>query len=385
MPVQDPQEFFDELKEWSERKLNILEGYLDPFVKVLGSLRRVEQVYYVDAFAGKGIYQDGAKGSAIRAAELAQRYQDEHKPYRLRCINVEANQENFENLQTNTQVFRDLVTNLPGTLEDNINTILRITSGNPALFFLDPFGVKALDWQIIQRIIHRGFGTDLWIRFDYSAVIRLHGRYHSEDVGAFKSFDLLRQVYGIQDRDDLYDLLVGNTVEEKRNRAINVYLNQIAEEFQSTRKKNFAAPYIIRAITEKDKYCLIFATGHPTGATIASELLYGVEETYQREVEDYKDSKPRQLSLFSSKEPSKKEIFDDKVNRLKQTIWAKCQGQQLTRLDIYERVLPEWFGRIKSPHLTQALKELISEGKIEAYSGTPGHRKSVFLFGRDKS
>ena len=178
MPVQDPQEFFDELKEWSERKLNILEGYLDPFVKVLGSLRRVEQVYYVDAFAGKGVYQDGAKGSAIRAAELAQHYQNKGKHYRLRCINGEANQENFVNLQANTRMFGDLVSNLQGPFEDNVDTVLQITSGEPALFFLDPFGVKALDWQVVKKIIHRGFGTDLWIRFDYSAVTRLHGRYH---------------------------------------------------------------------------------------------------------------------------------------------------------------------------------------------------------------
>ena len=83
MPAQDSEAFFGELREWSERKLNILEKYLDPFVKILGSRPRSRYVYYVDAFAGSGVYLDGSKGSAIRAAELAYRYQQENKTYHL--------------------------------------------------------------------------------------------------------------------------------------------------------------------------------------------------------------------------------------------------------------------------------------------------------------
>ncbi len=86
MSIHSNQEFFGELREWSERKLKILEGYLDSFVKVTGSRRETSFVYYVDAFAGAGLYRDGEKGSALRAVELAQRYQKERKRYRLKCM-----------------------------------------------------------------------------------------------------------------------------------------------------------------------------------------------------------------------------------------------------------------------------------------------------------
>ena len=53
MSIRSSQEFFGELREWSERKLKILEGYLDPFVKVLGSSSTIEHVFYVDGICSQ--------------------------------------------------------------------------------------------------------------------------------------------------------------------------------------------------------------------------------------------------------------------------------------------------------------------------------------------
>jgi three-Cys-motif partner protein len=187
MSEQTSTEFFTDLKEWSERKLAILEQYLDPFVKILGS-----QVYYVDAFAGAGIYEDGAKGSAIRAAEHAQKYQLAGKRYSLHCINIEANPANYQSLQKNTASFDDLVTNLSGRFADNVDTVLHITDRSPVLCFLDPCGVKGIDaWHVIQRIIHRQAPTDIWIRFDHATLLRLAGFYESGAATADKFLGIL--------------------------------------------------------------------------------------------------------------------------------------------------------------------------------------------------
>ena len=78
---------FRELQEWSERKHELVIKYLEGFVRILGGSTR-GTIYYVDGFAGPGLYDDGAKGSPIRAAEYAQTLLN--KQYQLRCINVEA-------------------------------------------------------------------------------------------------------------------------------------------------------------------------------------------------------------------------------------------------------------------------------------------------------
>ena len=45
--------FFQELKDWSKRKLSIVQQYLAGFTKVLGSSTSQPCVYFVDGFACK--------------------------------------------------------------------------------------------------------------------------------------------------------------------------------------------------------------------------------------------------------------------------------------------------------------------------------------------
>jgi hypothetical protein len=46
-----PHAFFKELKEWSDRKLNLLENYLEVSTYIL---KTFGTVYYIDGFAGAG-------------------------------------------------------------------------------------------------------------------------------------------------------------------------------------------------------------------------------------------------------------------------------------------------------------------------------------------
>src|SRR6266487_3102223 len=105
------EDFFDKMHEWSDRKLKLLKAYVEPAAKILG---RINRIYYVDGFAGRGTYRDGSIGSPIRIAELAQQFEREGKSYSFRCINVEENAEYFANLQKETAKFGSLVQNLHG-------------------------------------------------------------------------------------------------------------------------------------------------------------------------------------------------------------------------------------------------------------------------------
>jgi three-Cys-motif partner protein len=96
-------EFFSDLKEWSGRKLRIIEKYIDGFSRILGS--RSNEVYYVDGFAGRGVYDNGEKGSPVLAAEVSQAFQQGKKAFSLICINVESDHENYVNLSAETSKF----------------------------------------------------------------------------------------------------------------------------------------------------------------------------------------------------------------------------------------------------------------------------------------
>lgn len=382
MPVQDSEEYFEgELKEWSDRKLTLLRNYLDPFVRITGSTH-AGNVYYIDGFAGAGVYRDGAKGSPLRAAELAREFEQAGKQYRLNCINVEANPDIFENLQANTRSYAN-VTNLSGEFSHAIDSILNQVGRNPALFFIDPFGIRGIDWEAIQKIAGRRSPTDIWLRFDYQTVFRLAGFYGKELLQTARNMEILSKTYGINDLTFLHNCLQGADAQEKKRNAVTLYTSQLENAFHQSRGFGFSAAYLIRALAGQEKYFLVFATGHARGATLASETVCSIEETYEREVEEYKAATTPQLAFSLGLEPTEQEIFNSKVAGLKEAIWSACHGEiNISRTDIYVRILRDWFGKLRSRHVNWALQELMKDGRIVAASGTPSDNNSRYTFRR---
>ncbi len=378
MTVQEKEEYFDKMHKWSERKLQLLQKYVDPATRILGSIR---QVYYVDGFAGRGSYRDGSKGSPVRIAELAQQFEKEGKPYSFKCINVEENGEYFANLQEDTARFGRTIQNLHGKFVDHLDYILQVIGNQPAIFFLDPFGVKGIDWIALSKIINRSAPTDIWIRFDHVEVRRLDGNYEINE----KKFDILPTVYGIQDEFYLHSRLsAGNTPEDRIQDCTELYRGQLEREFKRAKGTGYAGAYPIRTLTGQDKYYLVFATAHAKGIVLASNVIYGVEEKYQLELQEFREAQEReereghQLLLFA--EPTAEEIFQDKVTRLKEDIWLHCKGKQLSRIDIHVHILRKWFGKIKAPHMTSALNALKNDGRILEIGGNTSQDKTLFKF-----
>ncbi len=370
-------EYFNDLKEWSKRKLDLVRKYLDGASKILGS---IDVVYYIDGFAGRGSYGSEADGlipgSPLQAARLAQ----DSKSYSLRCINIEKDPDVFAALERELKPYQGFVTNINGEFSQHIGQILTLVGNKPVVCFLDPFGIDGIDWSAVSKLIRRRGITDFWVRFDVSELRRRAGYYNSNLAGADKQFDILCRVYGVDDKDTLYQQLDGYDPKMRKDNALNFYMKRLEEEFSSVRGQGYTAAYRIGSLKEETKYYLVFATADLKGLVLANNIVCDVEEVYQKEVERYKSSRTPQLSMFSFIDPSEEEILRSKVDQLKDAIWDSCQGQTLTRLQIYGSVMDEWFGVIKSKHMTRAIKELKDEGKIIDLQGNPSNDKSIAKF-----
>ena len=82
-------------------------------------------------------------------------------------------------------------------------------------------------------------------------------------------------------------------------------------------------------------------------------------------------------------EPSQQDIFNEKVSQIQDEIVKEFSGKVASRDQINAYLIfppREWFGRIKGPHLTAALKGLIEAGKATASSGMISHGKTLFTF-----
>lgn len=379
MPTDHQPEFFSELKEWSERKLRLLEKYVEPAVRILGSSHGL--VYYVDGFAGRGVYDDEAqtKGSPVRIAKLAEKFERENRPYQLICINVEANPDNYFNLVSSTESFGDKVQNLVGSFGENTEAILQRIGTHPAVCFLDPFGVKGIDLASIGRIVNRKAPTDLWIRFDPGTVRRLDGFFDDGSPQGKKQFGILPGIYGVDDWRLLHDRLSGITPEDRLRNALKLYREQLVNLYRKTKGGGYVGSYAIRTLTGQVKYHLVFATAHPRGILLASEIICDVEESYQIEVQGYKDSRPHSIDMFAT-QPSEEEIFTAKVDHLQSDIWEVARGKELSHDQIYLSVLGKWFGRVKGKHLNAALKSMKDSGQITHADGPLSRYQTKFQF-----
>jgi len=107
MPRQNPEEFWKEQEDWSRRKHGILEYYLKSAVGKLRSAGRDRRVVVLDAFAGRGEYQDGSPRSPKLLAKLADDCSRWDDPLNLKILNVEADSEAFAHLERVTKPWVD--------------------------------------------------------------------------------------------------------------------------------------------------------------------------------------------------------------------------------------------------------------------------------------
>lgn len=377
--------FFNEQKDWSKRKLAIISSYLAGFAKILGSTTSQPCVYYIDGFAGTGIYTDGSKGSPVLAAELAQEYLEQRKKYQLKCINIEADEKNFQNLEEATTQYKNVVNNLLGTFSSNIPRIMNDMGRCPAFFFIDPFGVKDTDWIDMMTIVHRPYPTDLWLRFDHKTVRRLSGFFDSGSRGADGKNQRLLRFYGLQRTDNLFPKIDGNSCEERIDNAVNYYVERLEFEFQQSHKQGYSAAFPIVSLEGENKYYLVFAASHPKAAILASETIYSVERNRPKEMLEYQQRKTGQMSLLLP-EPSEDELSKSIAEGLTQDIWRLCSGKKLTRQNIYMMILncdkKKWFGHFSSAQLNLAFQIMESgvNPKIVHRKGAKSQNKTIFLF-----
>lgn len=368
--------FYTEAKEWSARKHRLIRKYTDGFTRIMGGTHG--QVYYVDGFAGRGYYDDGTPGSPVVIAQYAAGIAGKKKPYRLLCINVEADHSTYADLCKATERYKHVVVhNFEGTFGEHVETILSVIGDAPALFFLDPFGVKGIEWNVMRRILERP-RTDVWLRLDVSTLARLHGFIDSQGKGAEKKCLLLANFFGLDQR-GLREHLGGLSTDEM----VDFYLGRLAQACGKHTGRGYAAVYSIRSIEGRQKYYLAFACRHPKALTLTSDIVYGEEETFEREQEEYRRSGGMYQPLLPGMKPTREQVFVKKVARLKRDIWELCKGEErIRRSELRVRLLTRkrWFGKVKGKHFTHALKELEEEGLIIKRQGAPSSDNTLFTF-----
>ncbi|MDE2775982.1 MAG: three-Cys-motif partner protein TcmP [Chloroflexota bacterium] len=375
MPT-DPKQYQESLLPWSRWKHAILIEYLKAMSAIM---RSWESIFYVDGFAGPGKYtKDDAIGSPVLAAKHAQELARTNAQYALQCINVELDNCVFQNLERSTTQYSDYVTNRHGDFGQYVAEILGIIGDKPTLFFLDPIGLKGLEWQALLPIFHRDAKTELLIRFDAQTATRLTGNEES-------LHSTFNSILG-EDSSDYWLKCVASYddgAQRKRDRLTKAYEDKLIKHF----------PYVgrIPILSSDDalKYYLLFATKSLKGMQVMNDVCFATQGLRDRTLDaERKEAGIGQQMSFFDLNPEDEILRELKalkqavlveLEEVDSTVRDELRGLVASRADNFGRFSGSQFtavlgGRPRSLSVPKEFENL--KARIQIHNGlTPGNDK----------
>ena len=167
-------EFFAGVQEHSQIKLRALERYLPPWSGKVGSQRGVERLWVVDGFAGPGVYESGEAGSPSIALRHAEERKEAGARYKVSCIFVEKRRAWYQRLRRVCSEHPGVERfPLQGDFWERIDNVVDLVGSDPALVFVDPFGLGDLKFEPLADLCNRLPKVDLMVNFASPAAKRL--------------------------------------------------------------------------------------------------------------------------------------------------------------------------------------------------------------------
>ena len=349
-------DFFSDPKSASVAKITILRKYLKPFTYKVGS-RYPKRVWLVDGFAGQGAYDPDAggkseDGSPVASAKLARELELKRGEPLLRTINVEADLDTYVKLTGNLAPYPGLAKSINKTFEDAIDEILATIGNDPALFFLDPFGVSGIEMHLLDRIRERAGKTELLIHFSDRSVLRMAGHLDDneqrKEVGQ-KAADgkvaKLNEVIG----SPLWQRIWMNKTlptEERIDEIAKLYASQLRERgFDYAHEIRMRDDYL-----DRPKYRLVFCTRSPHGV----ELMSYFACEYERELfERYYEG-----SFHIDWNRQERETTLAKLRDEMHTVGVSSKGT-MTQLEMIHALVPLHFGEFLRSEYHEAVRQLV--------------------------
>lgn len=325
-----------DLDPHTEAKHEILRKYLDAWLPKI--TRYNNRVIICDGFAGPGRYSNGENGSPVIAIEAF----SEHS-YRMKMnakvmyIFIEADPERFSSLQS---IIGEM--DLPKSVDATfINEEYEVAFGQildymdqreyslaPTFAFIDPFGIKGVPLNIIERLMQHP-SCEVFITFMLSALQRFVTRPEFEAHSD--------RLFGCEDWRRAKDL-VGHERE--------VFFREL---YQRQLETVVSAKYV-RFFTMKNErnrtiYDLFFATNHEKGIDAMKDSMWKVDQTGAFSFSDATD--PEQETLFSN---------DPDWDQLFQILQSQFGGQTKTWAEVEEAIRRSPFRILKRPLQAESKK-----------------------------
>lgn len=370
----DNSDFFKEKKDWSIVKDELLACYLSPYFAKIFHTRHA--ILYVDCFAGKGMFEDGNYGSPLIALNILRKTKEitNYPNAAVECVFIESvyAEELLKNIDTCLESNIQDVTVIPGKYEENIRELLEKKDGYNIFLYLDPFGVKSLQFPVFEEISKEKFyslellmnlNTFGFIRAACSAMNTKFDENCFEDVLGpetemkEKPETLATTLTQIAGGDYWKDIIIQN----RKNGEVDAYKaeNLFAAEYCKQLSQHFR--YVTNMSLrlkqgQHPKYRLVHATNHADGCLLMNNNMCKRKEIFQKE-------SIKQKTLFPSDMNENIIDLDAIKEQLLEIIRLNEKGIEIKEL--YTQFIVKEGIKCHTNEMRDQLKKLEKERKIE--------------------
>ncbi len=261
--------------EWTERKLDILQRYLDAYTTVMTNQRF--RLMYIDAFAGEGQIgiredDDGVRflrGSSERALSIGNRPFD-------RLVFVEKDRGRCEELELLREQHLERDVRIENAdANDFLRNLQEDWRNWRGVLFLDPFAAQ-VKWSTIKTIAAFN-ALDTWLLFPVSAIARILPRTRRPEDVSREWEARLNLVYGDESWKDLYRVRRQGNLFGEREYERNPGVDGLMEIYKKNLRNLFGERFSNRSATftssrNSPLFEFLFCVGHPSGVKIATKI-----------------------------------------------------------------------------------------------------------------
>jgi len=271
--------FFKEKKAWSLFKDKILDYYLVPYIAKILWTRKPLVIF--DCFAGKGKFDDGENGSPIIIAERIKSLIQNNLLLKEKIKGFFIEKKYIEDLRHNLSGYLNTEV-LEGTFEDNIENILETKQDSNVFLYIDPYGIKSLNFNNFYQIRDKHFSSiEMLMNFNSRGFLRegcrllkYEGLLEDEEIGDYEidedvnTIEKMDSIAGGNYWEDILENYYSSNIDiyQAEEQFISEYSNKIKEVFRYT----VNIPIKIKAI-HLPKYRLIFGSNHEDGLILMAD------------------------------------------------------------------------------------------------------------------
>ena len=349
-------EFFRAKRSWSKVKDKIVGDYIDCYLKTVRNLQR--PILIVDGFAGPGRFGDDMAGSPLIICNaISERSKGRAG---MSCLFADAHPGHRAALERNLAEYIRRGMSEPPYEEcaQALTRALEIGAGSTVFFYLDPYGIKDLEFDMVRQIYERDTkrSTEVLINFNFRTFMRMSGNWNYGDSASEVSRQVKEAKKGTVNRvmgGDYWRSIITDPKLDKIARedaVINAYLECVRQFFtyaygipvKERKEYEYGIPD-----DELARYHLIFGTRSPREIVYMNDVALNALEPYLRQFKE---------GLLFDFTPQRYQSVDRE--RAKKAIVDTVSSRPLKRPDIYEVVIPQFFMHYRKKDYRAMIDEL---------------------------